>query len=259
MSADFVFKLVDPRTGTFVYADPYQLSKIDEDEQNYRVFAGETPDAAGEYQEDGTGIEDPRIVSWQGVINAADPTTLRDYWDTFVAAHQGGTPVRFYKHSDRFIEGHLTGFRQQEYNALPQIEWKIGLRCGDPFWNSDDLFSSSLTVNGTAQVTAGGNRRARPVTSLTFTAPGTAQVRVAGTGQSMTVVARQAGTYTLDSLAGIAGQPGAALRGTTDVYTDLYEQFVELPSSQTAVTVNVSGGGTVTAASMQWRKRYGGA
>lgn len=260
MAVDFVFKLVSADGTEFTYTpDLYEISSIDAEEIGYRLPVGETPGIDGEYQ--GTSVLDTKILSYSGQITDIDPDALRSKWDTFMAGHREGTPATFYRHSDRFVTGNIDGIRRGQDLGLGFIEWTVNLRL-QPMYNEQATNMQALSVpvgsvGGTTTFTAGGNRRAWPLTSLTFASGGTAEITSIGAGQRMRVVARSAGTYLIDTEKGMNGFAGAVLRSPAgDVLNDFYGEFVELPTSSNSVTLTTSGGGTVSAGSMTWRKRH---
>jgi len=260
MAVDFVFKLVSADGTEFTYTpNLYDISSIDAEDIGYRLPVGETPGMDGEYQ--GTSVLDTKMLSYSGQIVDIDPDTLRTKWDTFMAGHREGTPATFYRNSDRFLVGNIDGIRRSEDLGLGYINWTVNLRL-QPLYAETATNLQALTVpvgalGGTTTFTAGGNRRAWPLTSLTFASGGTAEITSIGVGQKMRVVARSAGTYLIDTEKGMNGFAGAVLRAPSgDVLNDFYGEFVELPKDSNSVTLTTSGGGTVTAGSMTWRKRY---
>ncbi|NBW18238.1 MAG: hypothetical protein EBR82_60710 [Caulobacteraceae bacterium] len=259
MPVDFTFKLVYPDGTTFNYANPFEIGRIDADSLSLRIPTGDTPGSDGEYQDSNTPAQ-ARTISFAGEIVANSAQQLRDYWDTFQAGHDTGTPVQFYRNSDRYINGRISEFGEATYdsNGIQYKQWHVSLRCANPYYYAASQTLAPLTIGGTATLTVGGSVRARPQVQLNFTAPGTATVTSIQTGQSFFFSAPSAGIYTIDSDSGLSGRIGVTRSGI-DQTSNMYGQFIELPFTTGQVAVTMSGGGAASWGTAIWQKRYKGA
>lgn len=253
MSADLASKwIVDG--ATFNYTAPYEISEWAAERLNYRIPSGDTPGEDGEYQEDSSA--EARIITLHGKVMAADgsPDTLRTYLETLIGAHARRTQGKLYRNSDRYILARVVYAEAGVVDGLPANEWEIGFRSGNPFFYDDTETHVSLGSGaGVTAVTPGGSVNTRPRLVLAVTHVGTISITVSGTGQQMILVADATGSYTLDSDA--IPEP-SALRSTTDVLSQVSGEFVELVPAAQNVTIGLSGGATLSAADIYFRKRY---
>ncbi len=257
---DFAFKLVSLTGVVYNYVSPSEISQIDQNTLTNRIPIGVTPGAEGEYQ--GNPVPDTRIIAYSGMICATSPQNLRDAWDAFMAGHNTGTPVKFYRKqgdftdSERFLYGNISEITEGRDDGLNYKEWQVKLRTR-PYYYSANQYGINLSIGGTASFPVGGNRNANPLIQLNFTHGGTATVRSLDTGQVFNLTARQAGLYTVDVDKMLFGIAGSVLSGSVDALTDFYGQGTQLPTGTANVSVVLSGAGAVSWGSALWNRRFG--
>ena len=252
MAVDFVVKWVNG-SSTFTLSDPYDVTDFGEDEVRYRIPSADAIGTDGEYQED--SFADPRTVWLSGMIISTSADALRTSWQTFAKAFAKGTAGQLYKSSDRYINGRVFSLHRDMDEGLNYVNWSLVIRAYDPWWYDSSISTNSLSLSGSVSIAAGGTYPALPIISIqvTVVGPGTFTITNGTTGQAFTITPNVIGLYQIDCSAGTV-----TVNGSTDgisLFSGSFWDMGFLPDAQT-ITTSTTGGCTMSAASLLWRRRY---
>lgn len=239
------------------FTDPYGIEEWGEDKFSYRIPTAETP---GDGEASADGSLEPRIVSVAGLLTGIDADEFAARWDTLTKALSNGGQGRLYKSTERFLVCRVVSVPRPADDGIENTRWEAVFRASDPLYYDSTVTNQSLATSGSTSFTVGGTYFAIPSVVLNVSAaPANSSITVTvGVGGIDTVfILRPTGTgvHTIDSNA------GTVLRVTTDRIADFSGSFLDagIGTGSVTFTLALSGGATLSSASVQYRKRYIGA
>ena len=214
-----------------------------------RIGSADTPGRSGGYP--GSQFAAVRKISLTGTVTASSYAALDAAFSDLCAAHDVSAPAPLICRADGFYYlATVESFADSERD-VSSIKYDSTYQCADPIAFSSTLYAPSLTTTG-GTFTVLGNKPALSALTLTVSAaPTSSYVSVTNstTGESFILFPDAAGAFVIDSLA------EKVTVGTTDKIACFQGRFISLKPGSNTLTIAVSGGATVSAASISYRAR----
>jgi hypothetical protein len=234
--------------GSYNY-DTYCLITDNPETMKVKRRRSDTAGRAGGYA--GGGVRAPATMTVKGLLKGGGSIISR--WRQFLTAHDAGDAqqLQFDYFGSRFRYAEVESVMEVGGTGYPSDRlWEVIFAMEDPFWYSTTLNSAdTLSVGSATSLTNNGSASAAPSTTLVvsgYTAG--CQVVVTHDGGQFILIPNGTGTYVIDSRTGGIAKGGAAFYGWDGVLPSI------LPGS-TTMTVAVTGGATLSSATVQWRDR----
>jgi len=196
-------------------------------------------------------------LAFEGVVvgsDTTDPGTTRSAWDTIAALFAPGGAKQLYVDSDRYCNAEPTSFAEAKaWNAQAARYFSATLTANDdPPWWSITTTSQTLATSGATTFSVLGSGKADPIISLTVSAaPANSLITITdAAGNSCAIAPDGTGTFVLDTFA------DTVIKSSVDKYALLTGELLRLTAGSNTLTITLSGGATLSAASLTYQARY---
>jgi hypothetical protein len=186
--------------------------------------------------------------------DTTDPATTRSAWDNIAALFAPGLAKQLFIDSDRYCNAEPTSFAEAKaWNAQTARYYSATLTANDdPPWFSTTTTSQTLATSGATTFSALGTGPADPVITLVVSAaPAGSLITITdASGNECAISPDSTGTFILDSYA------DTILKSGVDKYALLTGELLRLLAGSNTLTISLSGGATLSAASLTYQARY---
>ncbi len=246
--------------GSFSYAAG-QIGELDRS-YTFRPRVATPANYGGQY--DAGPLFDTLAYAISGRITAtnlaqADPSqsdSFRAAWRSAVAAHTLGTKGQFKIDSDCYANMTVQSISTSDWtHGMPTMRWSAVLvsREDPPIWATATTTVTGLTYAGSPNaLTIAGDGPCDPIITLVVTAaPGGGLITIVDVdGNTFTLAPNETGTYIINSVLRTVTRSGVS---KSSLRTGRYPR---LKSGTNSLTITLTGGATLSAASLDYQPRY---